>query len=91
MMSVKEMASPGDIVAALRIAGRKVYALRVLEMDTEITDLRAALAKIKTGVMHQRRFGVETLGAWRSAAIHAEGVTEDALALPDNAGDKPTP
>lgn len=48
------------------------------------TKLVKALKTIKSGLMHQRRVGAETLGAWRSAAVDAEGSIEEALTLCNN-------
>lgn len=48
------------------------------------SELVKVLKTIKSGLMHQRRVGAETLGAWRSAAVDAEGLIEDALTLCNN-------
>ena len=39
-----------------------------------------ALLDVKRSLMHQRRFGADTMGAWRNAACDAEGSAEEALA-----------
>jgi len=38
-----------------------------------------ALRKAKSDLMHQRRFGMDTLGHWRNAACSVEGDIEEAL------------
>lgn len=42
--------------------------------------LAQALRRIKSNLMHQRRFGVDDMGHWRRAAAQAEGDLEEALA-----------
>lgn len=42
--------------------------------------LAEALRRIKSNLMHQRRFGVYDLWHWRRAAVQAEGDIEEALA-----------
>lgn len=37
------------------------------------------LKNIKSNLMHQRRFGQDTFGAWRNAAVRAEGDAEEAI------------
>lgn len=39
-----------------------------------------ALSEAKSNLMHHRRFGTDTLQAWKNAATRAEGDIEDALA-----------
>lgn len=38
-----------------------------------------ALQRAKNDLMHQRRFGTDTLGGWRHAACSVEGDVEEAL------------
>lgn len=39
-----------------------------------------ALVSVKGTLMHQRRFGADTMGAWRNAGCGVEGDAEEALA-----------
>lgn len=48
--------------------------------DTEkLVEAIALLRRLKSSLMHQRRFGGETLGHWRSACVQAEGDVEEWL------------
>ena len=67
---------------------------KLCEMENEIEALRSELAtltrqrdlavealkNIKSNLMHHRRFGTDTLQAWKNAAVNAERDAEEAVA-----------
>ncbi len=42
-------------------------------------ELLAAVKRVKSNLLHRRRFGVDTLADWRNAAFQAEGDIEEAI------------
>lgn len=50
-------------------------------------ELLARVKSVKSNLMHQRRFGADTLGAWRNAACRAEGDLEEAIAQTKEGGE----
>jgi len=64
-------------------------------MNTNTQALREALERIKSNLMHTRRFGVDDLGTWRRAATQAEGDIEELLEshppAPEHSGERPAP
>lgn len=51
-----------------------------MKTDAEkLAETTALLRRLKSSLMHQRRFGGETLEHWRSACVQAEGDVEEWL------------
>jgi len=70
----------GDCLLCMAEAGDPGVALEVIKiLKAQRNDLLTVMKQAKYNLMHQRRFGTESMTAWRNAAAYAEGDLEDAI------------
>lgn len=76
-----------DMPFSAACALRKAAAEEIERLTAEVAHLTSqrdlsvkTLAEAKSNLMHHRRFGIDTLQAWKNAATRTEGDIEEALA-----------